>query len=102
MAPSIVLRGRKLFMVTGSPGGSTIISTTLESFLNVAAFGMNVQQAVDAPRVHHQWYPDLVFVEPGLLDLAGAAGARGDGLSVQGDPVLGRRRGDPASTRRRI
>ena len=67
MAPSIVLRGRKLFMVTGSPGGSTIISTTLESFLNVAAFGMNVQQAVDAPRVHHQWYPDLVFVEPGLL-----------------------------------
>ena len=67
MAPSIVLRGRKLFMVTGSPGGSTIISTTLESFLNVVAFGMNVQQAVDAPRVHQQWYPDLVFVEPGLL-----------------------------------
>jgi len=67
MAPSIVLRGRKLFMVTGSPGGSTIISTTMESFLNVAAFGMNVKQAVDAPRVHQQWYPDLVFVEPGLL-----------------------------------
>ncbi|MHB1872621.1 MAG: gamma-glutamyltransferase [Steroidobacteraceae bacterium] len=67
MAPTIVLRGKRLFMVTGSPGGSTIISTTLESFLNVVDFGMNVQQAVNAPRVHEQWYPDVVFVEPGLI-----------------------------------
>lgn len=67
MSPTIVLKGGKLFMVTGSPGGSTIISTTLESILNVVDFGMNMQQAVDAPRVHHQWYPDIVFVEPGLL-----------------------------------
>jgi gamma-glutamyltranspeptidase / glutathione hydrolase len=67
MSPTIVLRGKRLFMVTGSPGGSTIISTTLESFLNVAEFGMNVQQAVNAPRVHEQWYPDVVFVEPGLM-----------------------------------
>ncbi|HUY03130.1 MAG TPA: gamma-glutamyltransferase [Rhodocyclaceae bacterium] len=67
MSPTIVLRDGKLFMVTGSPGGSTIISTTMESFLNVAAFGMNMQQAVDAPRLHQQWYPDLVFAEPGLL-----------------------------------
>jgi len=66
MAPTIVLRGKRLFMVTGSPGGSTIISTTLESFLNVVDFGMNMQQAVDAPRLHEQWYPDLVFAEPGL------------------------------------
>ena len=69
MSPSIVLRGpeKKLYMVTGSPGGSTIISTTLESFLNVAEFGMNVQQSVDAPRLHMQWLPDVVMVEPGLL-----------------------------------
>ncbi|MHB1272031.1 MAG: gamma-glutamyltransferase [Rhodanobacter sp.] len=67
MSPTIVLRDGKLFMVTGSPGGSTIISTTMESFLNVAAFGMNMQQAVDAPRLHQQWYPDMVFAEPGLL-----------------------------------
>ncbi len=67
MAPTIVLRGKRLFMVTGSPGGSTIISTTLESFLNVVDFGMNVQQAVNAPRVHQQWYPDVVFAEPGLM-----------------------------------
>ena len=67
MAPTIVMRGKRLFMVTGSPGGSTIISTTLESFLNVVDFGMNVQQAVNAPRVHEQWYPDVVFAEPGLM-----------------------------------
>jgi gamma-glutamyltranspeptidase/glutathione hydrolase len=70
MSPTIVLRGKRLYMVTGSPGGSTIISTTLESFLNVAEFGMNVQQAVNAPRVHEQWWPDEVFVEPGLMSPA--------------------------------
>ncbi|MDE2350576.1 MAG: gamma-glutamyltransferase [Alphaproteobacteria bacterium] len=67
MTPSIVLKKGKLFMVTGSPGGSTIISTTLESMINVIDFGMNMQQAVDAPRVHQQWLPDLVMVEPGYL-----------------------------------
>jgi gamma-glutamyltranspeptidase/glutathione hydrolase len=67
MTPTIVLKGGKLFMVTGSPGGSTIISTTLESILNVIDFGMNMQQAVDAPRVHHQWLPDTVYVEPDYL-----------------------------------
>lgn len=67
MSPTIVLKGNELYMVTGSPGGSTIISTTVESFLNVAAFGMNMKQSVDAPRVHQQWLPDTVSVEPGLL-----------------------------------
>ena len=70
MAPTIVLKGGRLFMVTGSPGGSTIISTTLESFLNVTDFGMNVQQSVNAPRVHQQWLPDKVFAEPGLMSPA--------------------------------
>ena len=67
MAPTIVLKDGQLFMVTGSPGGSTIISTVLESILNVVDFGMNMQQAVDAPRLHHQWLPDVVSVEPGYL-----------------------------------
>ncbi len=67
MSPTIVLKDGKLFMVTGSPGGSTIISTTLESILNVIDFGMNAQQAVNAPRMHQQWWPQKVFVEPGLL-----------------------------------
>lgn len=79
MSPTIVLKDGKLFMVTGSPGGSTIISTTLESILNVVDFGMNMQQAVDAPRVHNQWYPDVVFVEQGLLtpETRAALGAMG-------------------------
>ncbi len=67
MTPTIVLRGGKLFMVTGSPGDASIISTTLESILNVVDFGMNMQQAVDAPRLHQQWYPQEVYVEQGLL-----------------------------------
>ena len=54
-------------MVTGSPGDATIISTTLESILNVVDFGMNMQQSVDAPRMHQQWYPQVVYVGPGLL-----------------------------------
>jgi gamma-glutamyltranspeptidase/glutathione hydrolase len=69
MSPSIVLRGpeKKLYMVTGSPGGSTIITTVLQSFLNVEEFGMNIKQAVDAPRMHEQWLPDVVMIEPGLF-----------------------------------
>ncbi len=67
MTPTIVLKDGRLGLVTGSPGGSTIISTTLESILNVVDFGMNMQQAVDAPRLHHQWLPDVVMVEPGYL-----------------------------------
>ncbi|MGH8184182.1 MAG: gamma-glutamyltransferase, partial [Rhodanobacteraceae bacterium] len=64
MSPTIVLKDGKLTMVTGSPGGSTIISTTMESILNVVEYGMNVKQAIDAPRIHMQWYPDEVFAEP--------------------------------------
>jgi gamma-glutamyltranspeptidase/glutathione hydrolase len=64
MSPTIVTHDGKLFMVTGSPGGPTIISTTMESILNVVEYGMNVKQAVDAPRIHMQWYPDKIFAEP--------------------------------------
>ena len=67
MTPTLVLRGKRLLMVTGAPGGSTIISSVLESILNVVDFGMNMQQAVDAPRMHQQWYPEAVFVQPGLM-----------------------------------
>jgi gamma-glutamyltranspeptidase/glutathione hydrolase len=67
MTPTIVLRDGKPFMITGSPGSATIISTTMESIVNVVDYGMNLQQSIDAPRMHHQWYPDVVYVEPGLL-----------------------------------
>ncbi|MGC8519645.1 MAG: gamma-glutamyltransferase [Steroidobacteraceae bacterium] len=70
MTPTIVLRGQRLFMVTGAPGGSTIISSVLESILNVVDFGMNMQQSVQAPRLHEQWYPQAVIVQPGLMSSA--------------------------------
>lgn len=63
MTPTILVRNGKLFMVTGSPGGRTIINTVLQTILNVVDFGMNVQEAVDAPRIHHQWLPDRVSYE---------------------------------------
>ena len=58
MTPTIVSKDGKLLMVTGSPGGRTIINTVLHTILNVIDFGMNAQEAVDAPRFHHQWLPD--------------------------------------------
>ncbi|KQZ70981.1 gamma-glutamyltranspeptidase [Rhodanobacter sp. Root561] len=67
MTPTIVLRDGKPFMLTGSPGSATIISSVLGSFLNVVDFGMNMQQAVNAPRLHQQWYPDVVYAGQGLL-----------------------------------
>ncbi len=67
MTPTIVMKGGKPYLLTGSPGDATIISTTLQSILNVVDFGMNVQQAVNAPRMHQQWYPQAVWIEPGLL-----------------------------------
>ena len=63
MSPTIVARDGRLVMVTGSPGGRTIINTVLHTILNVIDFGMNAQQAVDAPRFHHQWLPDRIFHE---------------------------------------
>jgi gamma-glutamyltranspeptidase / glutathione hydrolase len=63
MSPAILARDGKLFMVTGSPGGRTIINTVLETILDVVDFGMNAQEAVDAPRFHHQWLPDRIDYE---------------------------------------
>ena len=63
MAPTIVAKDGKLFMVTGSPGGRTIINTVLMTILNVVDFGMNAQEAVDAGRLHHQWLPDRLSIE---------------------------------------
>jgi gamma-glutamyltranspeptidase/glutathione hydrolase len=63
MAPTILAKDGTLFMVTGSPGGRTIINTTLETIVDVIDFGMNAQEAVDAPRFHHQWLPDQITYE---------------------------------------
>jgi gamma-glutamyltranspeptidase/glutathione hydrolase len=63
MTPTIVLKDGQVQMVAGSPGGPRIITAVLETFLNVADYGMNAQEAVDAPRFHHQWQPDEIQVE---------------------------------------
>ena len=64
MTPTIVLRDGKLAFAIGSPGGPTIINTVLHVILNTVDFGMDIQQAIDAPRFHHQWQPDQIFWEP--------------------------------------
>lgn len=66
MTPTIVLRDGRLYLVAGSPGGPRIITTVLEVLLNVFDFGMNVQEAVDWPRFHHQWLPDKLSIERGF------------------------------------
>ena len=63
MSPTILAKDGKLFMVTGTPGGRTIINTVLGTILNVIDFGMNAQEAVDAGRMHHQWLPDRISYE---------------------------------------
>jgi len=79
MSPSIVTKDGKLLLVTGSPGGRTIINTVLETILDVVDFGMNAREAVDAPRFHHQWLPDEIEIErngfsPDTLSLLAAKG----------------------------
>jgi len=64
MSPTILLRDGRPFLVTGSPGGPRIITTTLLTILDLVDYGMNVQEAVSAPRFHHQWLPDRLYVEP--------------------------------------
>jgi gamma-glutamyltranspeptidase / glutathione hydrolase len=66
MTPTIVLRDGKPFLVTGSPGGSRIITTTLQVIMNVIDHEMNIAEASYAPRIHHQWLPDELRVEEGL------------------------------------
>jgi gamma-glutamyltranspeptidase/glutathione hydrolase len=66
MSPTIVQRDGKNFLVTGSPGGSRIITTTLQVVLNVIDHHMNIQSAVSAPRIHHQWLPDEIRTEQGI------------------------------------
>jgi gamma-glutamyltranspeptidase / glutathione hydrolase len=84
MTPTIVLKDGKPFLVTGSPGGSRIITTVLQVIVNVIDRGMDIAAAVSAPRVHDQWLPDQVYAEPGLSeDLIAALQARGDKVVPQ-------------------
>ncbi|TNF23200.1 MAG: gamma-glutamyltransferase [Deltaproteobacteria bacterium] len=85
MTPTILLRDGQAVGVFGSPGGSTIITTTLQLVLNCVDHGMDAGEAAGAPRVHHQWYPDALFYEPWGLspDTRAALEARGHTLQLR-------------------
>jgi gamma-glutamyltranspeptidase/glutathione hydrolase len=83
MSPTIVTKDGKLFMVTGSPGGRTIINTVMEIVLGVIDFGYDARQAVDAPRFHHQWLPDQVTFERNAISDSVAARLRAMGHEVR-------------------
>ncbi len=85
MTPTVVLdRDGRVVMVIGASGGSTIISATLQVYLNVVVFGMDPQEAVSAPRIHHQWMPDTLFVEPDVpADVVRNLEARGHTVDLR-------------------
>ena len=83
MAPTLVTRNGRVFMVLGSPGGARIITITLETLMNVIDYGMGPRAAVDAPRIHHQWLPDVVYVEPYALSPDTAAILKGMGYTLR-------------------
>jgi len=87
MTPTIVSRDGKAVLVVGTPGGSRIITTVLQVVLNVLEFGMGVQEAVDAPRFHHQWSPDEVVLEDRAFpaDVATALRALGHQIRTSSD-----------------
>ncbi len=101
MTPTIVLEGDKLRYVLGSPGGGRIITTVANIFLSAAEGGLNIQQAVDAPRFHHQYLPEKLFLEPGFptatqqaltsmgYTLSVAHGVWSDGECIAIDPKTG-------------
>ncbi|HEY7890520.1 MAG TPA: gamma-glutamyltransferase [Steroidobacteraceae bacterium] len=104
MTPTIVLKDGKLWLVLGSPGGPTIVTTVANVLIDVADYGLNIQQAVAAPRFHQQWMPDELFMEPDrfspdtlqLLAAHGyhlASGDHGDAECIEVDPVTGERLG---------
>jgi gamma-glutamyltranspeptidase/glutathione hydrolase len=106
MTPTLVLKDGKLWFAIGSPGGATIINTVLQVIVNVVDFGMNLQEAVDSPRFHHQWLPDKIAWEPfefsrdtsDALEKAGYVFAAkpdtmGDAEGIMVDPQSGARLG---------
>lgn len=104
MTPTIVLKDGRLFLVVGSPGGPTIITTVANIVTGVIDFGLDIQEAVNAPRFHHQWLPDEIMVEdrisPDTLGILRNKGHKikmerfwGDGECIEIDPKTGERLG---------
>jgi gamma-glutamyltranspeptidase/glutathione hydrolase len=104
MTPTIVLKDGKLFLVLGSPGGPTIITTVANILIGVVDFSLDIQEAVNAPRFHHQWLPDGILVEdrlsPDTMNILRSKGYKlnirhfwGDGECIMIDPKTGARLG---------
>jgi gamma-glutamyltranspeptidase/glutathione hydrolase len=104
MSPTIVLKDGKLFLVLGSPGGPTIITTVANVLIGVVDFGLDIQESVNAPRVHNQWLPDVIEVEdrlsPDTMNLLRSKGHKlkveppwGDAECIMVDPKTGERLG---------
>ncbi len=92
MTPTIVEKDGKLLMSVGTPGGSTIITSVLQTILNVHEFKMSMQEAVNAPRFHHQWLPDVILMEPNSFnkDLVTRLNALGYPTNEERSPVIGK------------
>ena len=92
MTPTIVEKNGKLFMVVGSPGGSTIITSVLQTILNVYEYSLSMQEAVNAPRFHHQWLPDLITFEPNTFDTKtfDILKSKGYKINEKTTPVIGK------------
>lgn len=92
MTPTIVEKDGKLWMVVGTPGGSTIITSVAQTILNVYEFNMNMQQAVDAPRFHHQWLPDAIRYEFERFprELISELQEKGYPENTETDPIIGK------------
>jgi gamma-glutamyltranspeptidase / glutathione hydrolase len=104
MTPTIVLKDGRLFLVLGSPGGPTIITTVANILIGVVDFSLDIQEAVNAPRFHHQWLPDEILVEdrlsPDTMNVLRSKGHKlriehfwGDGECIMVDPKTGQRLG---------
>lgn len=92
MTPTIVEKNGELLLALGTPGGSTIITSVLQTILNVHEFGMGMQEAVNAPRFHHQWLPDEIKMEPNSFDKTTINSLEKLGYSIneQDSPVIGK------------
>lgn len=92
MTPTLVEKDGKFWMTVGTPGGSTIITSVLQTVLNVHEYGMGMQEAVNAPRFHHQWLPDVVLFEPNSFDQDVIKGLEAKGYPTNQDrsPIIGK------------
>ena len=92
MTPTIVEKNGKLYMVVGSPGGSTIITSVLQTILNVYEYSFSMQQSVNVPRFHHQWLPDLITFEPNTFDTKTFENLKSKGylINEKTTPVIGK------------